>query len=344
MKWFLRVLFTLLLVGGWLGLVYLFMTFYLESPKRSGVTQLVIPPNSTLSEIGALLEKNNLIRKDWPFRYYAWSKGKTNLKPGFYEISPNENLDRIMDRIYGGKQDTVKVTIPEGSHIGEIADILEKAGLDKEAFLKEVNERTPSYEFEKEIPDDPNRKYRLEGYLFPSTYEFKKGETAEKIVKAMLDQFAQQMNDLKVREKLKERDMTVHEWVTFASVIEKEGQARSELPQIAGVIYNRLHTDMKLQVDATVVYLYAMRGEKKKRLYFKDLDIQSPYNTYQNKGLPPSPISCPSTPSLEAVVNPVQHDYLFYVTKKDGTGEHYFAETLQQHNQYIKLSEENKKK
>lgn len=343
MNWSLRILFTFLLIGGWLGLGYLFVTFYLESPKRSEVTELVIPPNSTLSEIGVQLKKENLIRDNWPFRYYAWYKNMTNLKPGFYEIPPNENLDKIMERLQGGKQDTVKVTIPEGKTVIEIADIIEKAGFDKQAFLKEVNERTPSYEFEKEIPVNSARKYRLEGYLFPNTYEFKKGETADKIVKAMLDQFANRMDEMKVRDKLKQRDMTVDEWVTFASVIEREGQVRSELPQIAGVIYNRLQKDMRLEVDATVVYAYLLKGEKKTRLYFKDLEIDSPYNTYKVKGLPPAPISCPGEASLQAVVNPNQHDFIYYVTKKDGTGEHYFGKTMQEHQQNIKRSEQNKK-
>lgn len=344
MKWLLRLLFTFLIIGGWLTLGYMFIRFYLESPQRSEVKEIEIPPNSTLSEIGSILKKHQLIRENWPFRYYAWYKKMTNLKPGFYEIHPNDNLDKIIVRLYEGKQDTVKVTIPEGKTVIEIAEILEKAGFDKEEFLKEVNERTPTYEFEKEIPANPNRKYRLEGYLFPSTYEFKKGETSEKIVKAMLDQFAERMTSMKIREKLKQRDMTVDEWVTFASVIEKEGQVKSEFPQISGVIHNRLDKGMKLEVDATVIYAYQMQGETKKRLYFNDLKINSPFNTYQNKGLPPAPISCPSELALQSVINPAQHDYLFYVTKKDGTGAHYFGRTMDEHQQNINRSEQNAKK
>ena len=344
MRSLLRLLFTFIVIGGWLTLGYLFLSFYLESPVRNEVKQIEIPPNSTLSEIGSILEKNQLIRADWPFRYYAWYKNMTNLKPGFYEIPPNENLDAIMLRLREGKQDTVKVTIPEGKTVPEIAEILAKAGFDKEAFLKEVNERTPTYEFEKEIPDNPKRKYRLEGYLFPSTYEFKKGERPEKIVKAMLDQFAERMNKMRIREKLKERDMTVDEWVTFASIVEKEGQVKEEFPQISGVIHNRLDKGMKLEVDATVIYAYLLQGEKKKRLFFKDLKINSPYNTYQNKGLPPAPISCPSELALQSVINPAQHDYLYYVTKKDGTGGHYFSKTISEHEQNIKRSEQNAKK
>lgn len=344
MKWLLRLLFTFLLIGGWLTLGYLFVRFCLESPQRSEAKEVEIPPNSTLSEIGSILEKHQLIREDWPFRYYAWLKGKTNLKPGYYEIPPNENLDRIMDRFYEGKQNTVKVTIPEGKNVVEIAEILEKAGFNKEEFLKEVNERTPSYEFEKEIPKNQHRKYRLEGYLFPTTYEFRKGETAEEIVKAMLDQFAERMTRMQIRQKLKERDLTVDEWVTFASVVEKEGQLKEEFPQISGVIHNRLEKGMKLEVDATVVYAHMMRGEKKKRLYFNDLKINSPYNTYQHKGLPPAPISCPGELALLSVINPNQHDYLFYVTKKDGTGGHYFGRTLDEHQQNIQRSEQNAKK
>ena len=344
MNWLLRLLLTVLIAGGWLTLGYLFISFYLESPVRNEVKQIEIPPNTTLSEIGAILKKNQLIRGDWLFRYYAWYKNMTNLKPGFYEISPNENLDAIMKRLHEGKQNTIKVTIPEGKTVPEIAEILGKAGFDKEAFLKEVNERAPSYEFEKEIPKNPSRKYRLEGYLFPSTYEFKKGEKPEKIVKAMLDQFAERMTKMRIREKLKERDMTVDQWVTFASIVEKESQLKEEFPQIAGVIHNRLDKGMKLEVDATVIYAFQLKGEKKKRLYFNDLKINSPFNTYQNKGLPPAPIACPSELALQSVINPAQHDYLYYVTKKDGTGGHYFSNTLAEHQQNIKRSEQNAKK
>src|SRR5690606_11132010 len=116
---------------------------------------------------------------------------------------------------------------------------------------------------------------------------------------------------------LKERDMTVDEGVTFASVVEKEGQLKEEFAQISGVIHNRLEKGMKLEVDATVVYAHMMRGEQKKRLYYNDLKIDSPYNTYQHKGLPPAPISCPCQLALVSVINPNQHDYLFYVPTKD---------------------------
>jgi len=160
----------------------------------------------------------------------------------------------------------------------------------------------------------------------------------------MLDQFAERMNKMRIREKLKERDMTVDEWVTFASIVEKEGQVKEEFPQISGVIHNRLDKGMKLEVDATVIYAYLLQGEKKKRLFFKDLKINSPYNTYQNKGLPPAPISCPSELALQSVINPAQHDYLYYVTKKDGTGGHYFSKTISEHEQNIKRSEQNAKK
>jgi UPF0755 protein len=166
----------------------------------------------------------------------------------------------------------------------------------------------------------------------------------DKIVKAMLDQFAQRMTDMEVREKLKERDLTVNDWVTFASVIEREGQVRSELPQIAGVIYNRLDKNMRLEVDATVVYAFKLKGQEKSRLLYRDLELDSPYNTYRNKGLPPAPISCPGEASLEAVVDPDQHEFLYYVTKKDGTGEHYFGKTMAEHQANIRRSNQNAKK
>lgn len=344
MKWFLRILLTLVLLAGWGAVGYYFVDWTLQSPKRDKPIVIEIEPDSSLKQIGSILKSKQLINLDWFFRYYAAYRGKINLLAGVYEIKPNDDLDRILDKIAIGKQDLVKVTIPEGKTVEDIADILATKGLNKEDFLKAVNRKRSPYKFEDEIKKVPGRKYKLEGYLFPSTYEFRRNASGEDIVKAMLEEFAKHMNQLDARNKLHGTDYTVDQWVTIASLIEREGRVRSELPTISGVIYNRLRIKMKLEVDAAVVYAWSLEGVQKKRLFYKDLELKSPYNTYKIPGLPPGPICNPSMEALEAALKPAKHQYLFYVTKKDGTNTHYFSRTLAEQTKNIERSKKNTKK
>lgn len=344
MKWFLRILLTILLFVGWGVVGYFFADWTLTSPTREKPVEIKIEPDSSLKEIGSLLKSKQLIQEDWFFRYYAYYRDKRNLFAGEYEIKPNENLDQILNKIAGGEQDMVKVTIPEGKTVEEIGDILAKKGYSKEGFLKAANRSETTYQFESEIKQSPDRKYKLEGYLFPSTYKFRKSATGDQIVSTMVRTFKDHMTELDARNKLTGTGYTVDQWITIASLIEREGMVRSELPTISGVIYNRLDQHMKLQVDAAVVYAWSLHGKQKKRLFFKDLELDSAYNTYKNKGLPPGPICNPSADALKAALNPEKHEYIYYVTKKDGTNTHYFSKTLNEQNHNIALSNQNAKK
>ncbi|WP_051271324.1 endolytic transglycosylase MltG [Shimazuella kribbensis] len=342
MKWFLRILMTLVLLAGWIGLAYYFIDWTLESPSRSKAVQIDIEPDSSLKQIGSILKSKNLIREDWFFRYYAAYLQKTKLLAGSYEIKPNENLIGILNKIAIGKQDLIKVTIPEGKTVNEIADILAKKGFSKTEFLQAVNRPNNKdlWNFEQEIQKAPTRKYKLEGYLFPSTYQFQKGDTGEAIVNEMVDQFASRMKKLDARNKLSNTKFNIDQWITIASLIEREGQVRSELPIISGVIHNRLRINMILQVDASIIYAYSLNGVVKKRLKSNDKKLNSPYNTYQIKGLPPGPISNPGIEALEAALKPSAHSYLFYVTKQDGTNTHFFSKTYKE--QLVKIEQSNK--
>jgi UPF0755 protein len=333
---------TLFLLAGWTTLVYYFVDWTLESPTRSKAVQIDIEPDSSLKQIGSILKSKNLIREDWFFRYYAAYLQRTNLLAGSYEIKPNENLNGILNKIAIGKQDLIKVTIPEGKTVNEIAEILAKKGFSKSEFLQAVNRANNKdlWNFEQEIQKVPTRKYKLEGYLFPSTYEFHKGESGDVIVSTMVRQFAKHMEELNARNKLDKTNFSIDQWVTIASLIEREGQVRSELPIISGVIHNRLKIKMKLQVDASIIYAYGLNGVVKKRLKSADTKLNSPYNTYLIKGLPPGPISNPGVEALEAALNPSQHSYYFYVTKQDGTNTHFFSKTYEE--QLIKIAQSNK--
>jgi UPF0755 protein len=355
MKWFLRFFFTLVIIAGWVALGYFYVTFTLGAPKRDKPVQIEIPPHTSIQEIGQILKENKLIRESYFFRYYAIYKKKTNLKAGVYEIEPDEDLLHMLVKFTNGDQNVIQVTIPPGFDAKQVADRLTHHGFDGEGFLKLLNNHSPKYEFEKQIPENPKRHYKLEGYLYPNTYSFRKDAKPDQILEAMLQEFEKKVEKLHAYDKLKTNtyikgsQLTIDQWVTVASLIQREGQVKSELPLIASVIYNRLNdpTNNKLQIDATIVYIYNMnKGERisKPKAIASQLKTPDPYNTYLNPGLPPGPISSPTDDALQAALNPAKTKYEFYVTRSDGSNMHYFAETYSEHERNIALSRKNEAK
>lgn len=333
MKWLLRIFFTLILIPGVSILGYYTVDYLLSAPPQKEAVQLEIPEKTSVQGIGRLLQENGLIRESRLFVPYVWLKGETkNFRPGVYELQPGEGIHQIVSTLTDRRH---AITIPEGFTVEKVANRMEAKGIDREGFLKAVDHADYDYSFVKEIPNNKGRTHRLEGYLFPSTYSFSEGTHPEITVDVMLRQFEKRLLAEGVKEKLQERGLTVDEWVTIASMVQQEGQVEEELPRIAGVIYNRLDKGMKLQLDATVQYALP---ETKERLYYKDLKVDSPYNTYLYEGLPPGPIANPGDPALQAALEPEEHNYLFYVTRKDGTGLHYFAETEEEHNKNVEKS------
>jgi UPF0755 protein len=349
MTWFWRIFFTFVLLAGWGVLGYFYVDFTLGSPKRTKPVEVEIPSESTLQEIGEILEQKRLLRESTFFRYYAKWKNQTNLRAGTFEILPNETLDQILVKIAEGKENKVKIVVPPGWTVYEIADRLEAKGFDKKAFLEALNNKKPRYAFEHKIAKSPDRKYKLEGYLYPDTYYFKPSEKPEEIINTMLGQFNAHYEKLNLEQKLQNnprlKNMTLDKVVTVASLIQREGQDKQELPRIAGVIYNRLDIRMPLQVDASIVFMYREQGKKVTRVYQKMYKgVNHPYNTYINYGLPPGPISNTTVEALAAAVNPEKHKFLYYVTREDGTKRHFFATNFQQHQQYNAISKRNREK
>lgn len=299
-----------------------------------------ITPGASSYQIGYMLKDKGLIKNPLFFRVYAKMSGHAaSIKAGSYLVEQGRSIPEILDMISNGKvrADVQRFTIPEGFTIEQIADTLEKNGIaNKQRFLQEADNGDFEYDFVKEIPKKDGMKHRLEGYLFPETYEVKKGASEREIIDVMLKQFSLVMTP-EFREQLKAQGLSSHEAVTLASLVEREAQVPKERPTIAGVMYNRLRLNppMPLQIDATIQYVVGQKPE----LLLKDLEVESPYNTYKHLGMPPGPIASPGLDSLKAVAQPEKHEYLYYVTKKDGSGEHYFAKTLDEHNQNIARSE-----
>ncbi|SFJ01546.1 endolytic transglycosylase MltG [Thermoflavimicrobium dichotomicum] len=345
-----RVIYSILLVIAWVALGYLYVDYSLDSPRRSDTIYLKIEPKSSVQEIAQLLKKHKLINQDWFFRLYVRLTGKTKLQAGIYKIEPNENLDDMLRKFAEGKQEGIKVTIKEGANVLEISSELTRKGFDGNGFLKALKNRQPKYDFEKQIPNNPQRYYRLEGYLFPSTYYFKKGEDPNVILDEILAQSDKMIkkyeSQMKGKSLIKNKSMTIDDVLIIASIIQNEGRVESEFKRIAGVVYNRLNAPQlfpKIGFDACSVFANMMEGGKYTRVTDMNKRLLSPYNTYLNKGLPPGPIGNPGEHAVEAAINPEKNDYYYYTARYDGSNMHYFSKTLAEHNKYIEISKKNAK-
>lgn len=299
----------------------------LYNPKNVNIE---IPSGSSTTKITNILKENGLIKSKLVFRYKVKTeKLDGKLKAGKYVFNTGMNLEEILSKLSSGGKDenVIKVTIPEGFELKQIAYRLDEIGLvDEKRFLelsKDIDKFSDKYTFLKEIPEG----YSLEGYLFPDTYEMNINASEEEVIETMLSKF-EQFYESNLKKKVEESSLNLNEIITLASIVEREARVDKERSIIAGVIYNRLRIDMPLQVDATVQYAL---GERKEKLLYKDLKIESPYNTYLYKGLPPAPIASPGAESLIATVNPSDVDYLYYVLKNDGSGEHIFTKTYEEH-------------
>ena len=233
-------------------------------------------------------------------------------------------LWHIVAEFEKGQVTLVSWTVPEGLTTAAIAQLWETAGFGTAAAFREAAESSSLLK-EYGLADKT-----VEGYLFPNTYKFAKGTAAEKAVKMMLDEFQQRWTKTFDAE-ARNLELTRHEIVTLASVIEKEAGSKSECPRIASVFHNRLTRKWRLQADPTV--LYAL-GNPKRLLTRADLRIDSPYNTYKHKGLPPGPIANPGIDAIIAALRPEKTDYLYFVAI--GEGKHHFSKTLAEHNKMIR--------
>lgn len=306
---------------------------------------ITIDKGTGTSQIANNLEENGIIRNSFLFKVYLKLNNEgSGFKAGTYAFIPGQSYKEIVASLNNGdvqQEETLKFTIPEGYTLKQMAEKLDTEGATgMELFMDVVNqpELFSDIPIVAEIQDNDDYLFKLEGYLFPETYELAKGSTSEDIVRRMLTEMQEKLDSIPDFEaKLKASGLTVHELLTVASLIEREVVVPEERPLVASVIYNRLEQNMRLQIDATVQYLL---GKQKERLLYKDLEVESPYNTYRNAGLPPGPIAAPSLSSIEAALSPETSDYLFYVTKKDGSSEHLFAKTYEEHLKNIEKSKE----
>ena len=275
--------------------------------------------DSFYSIINNLKEEDKLKGVSFIKLYVKLLNKNIEVKSGEYLIQKDSSVNDIIETLSkGAALNLVDITIPEGYTIDDIASILEDEGVcSREDFILAVNE----YELPSYVKVNSEKRYNLEGYLFPDTYEVKIGETPKEIISKMLLRFEEVFNNVEKELNIEVNNDDIEKIITMASIIEKEARINSERGLISSVIYNRLNSDMMLQIDATVIYAL---GEHVDKVYYKHLEVDSPYNTYKNYGLPVGPISNPGVESIKAALNPEKTNYLFYVLKDDDS--HYFTE------------------
>ncbi|MDR5708319.1 MAG: endolytic transglycosylase MltG [Armatimonadota bacterium] len=297
-------------------------------PVGVGPAQRVeIPVGMSAGEIAQILKQRGLIRSVVVFSLYSRVLGfHHRLRAGEYEVSPSESVEQILRRMWAGDVVRHRLTLPEGITAQEVARRIERAGLGRAGrFLALVQQPARFW-----IPQmQGNRAGSLEGYLFPDTYLLPRGLPEEEIVRILVARFEEATRALLSRPL--PLGLSPHEVVTVASLVEREARVPRERARIAGVIYNRLRAGMPLQIDASV--LYAL-GIHRPVVRARDLEVDSPYNTYRAKGLPPGPIASPGLAALRAAVEPEQHGYYYYVAQGDGT--HLFSRTFEEHLQAIR--------
>lgn len=328
---------SIILITGIGGYFYVSSALKPVDPDDKAEKKVTIPIGSSLSTIATVLEEEGVIKNARVFKYYLKFRNESGFQAGEYNLSPSMTLQEITDSIKTGKlmkEVALKITIPEGKQLQQIADIIaEKTNQDGDKLFKQLNDKKFIEKMQDKFPniltDDifkKDIKYPLEGYLYPATYDFEeKQPTLETIVSAMLTQTEKIVQ--KYEQQLTEQEMSVHKLLTFASLIEEEATEQVDRDTIASVFYNRLDEDMPLQTDPTVLYAH---GEHKNRVLYKDLEIDSPYNTYKYRGLTPGPIANAGETSILAVLEPEDTDYLYFLATPEG--QVLFSKTLDEHN------------
>lgn len=313
-------------------------------PKNKDIVQVEIPLGTSNKQIGNILEKSKVIKSGLVFNYYVKANNITDFKGGYYQISPDMELEQITNLLQNGGTDEpvaladARITVPEGSSLYQIAEIMEKnTSIKKEEFIKVASDDKFFDQLYKAYPDllgsvkdAKDVRYRLEGYLFPASYNYYKEKSLEEFITQMVKRTADVMAERK--SDLKESKLSVQEVLTLASLVEKEGVELEDRQNIAQVFINRIEQEMPLQSDISI--LYAM-DEHKVHLSNKDTQVDSPYNLYVNKGFGPGPFNNPSEQAIDAVLHPKENDYVYFLADVT-THKVYFAKTYEEH---LKLKE-----
>jgi UPF0755 protein len=322
----LRKIILTVLLAGILGLLTVFGFVKVNQPVgTSHSVQIVnIPPGTAFTHVSRLLHQKGLLGPEWFFQVLGRvQRVDRKIIPGEYELHAGMRPTELLAKLVKGEVYQHSVTIPEGYNVVQIADILDQKGLaDKHDILRLSLDRTF-------IASLNIKASTLEGYLFPDTYRFARYNPPEFIVRTFVSRFHEIVTP-ELQAQAKSMGMTLQEVLTLASVIEKETGLATERSLVSGVFHNRLRRNIPLQSDPTVIYaLEYFDGNIRKA----DLSVNSPYNTYKVRGLPPGPIANPGLASIQAALYPTPSDFVYFVSRNDGS--HKFSATLDEHNKAV---------
>lgn len=289
-----------------------------------------IPKGYGFSQINGLLARNGIIKNPRVFYHYAkWTDSLNQIQAGFYKFPSQVSLKEVLETLKDGSKHFLKVTLPEGKNLYEVAHILEKEEVITSAaqFIK--------YSLQKPDPSLglPADALTVEGYLYPETYYFSPKSSTEEVIYTMILTFNEKTKSLPRIA----NGLNWHQLITLASIVEKETGAAFERPQIAGVFFNRLNKRMRLQSDPTTIYGIYERFDGNLRK--KDLLEETAYNTYKIKSLPPGPIANPGLEAIKAVITPQRHKFLYFVSRNNGT--HIFSESYKKHQEAVDYFQKN---
>jgi len=339
MSAFTKIMFGVVIVGisVFLAMSILFVTQEIFGIRKNDRLVVVdIPEKSGVSDIAEILNDSGVIRSDFIFKaYYKLSKIEGNLNYGFYNLNSNMSYDTIIQELqkYSSTKEEIKVIIPEGFNILEISKRLEESGVcSAKEFIEALQTQNFGLDFEKEVINNPLVYYKLEGYVFPETYNFYKNDNPFNVAKKMVNEFENRVNK-SLKTKIEAKGYTVNQALTIASIIQKEAGKTNEMKKVASVYINRLNnTDefARLQACPTRDYATAIKGE----MDVINQDLINAYNTYEGSGLPPGPICNPGLQAIEALLEPEETDYYYFCTNLK-TGEFYYAKTLKEHNKNV---------
>ncbi len=317
------VVFPVLLIGPVGAFVFYGFFFSPLTPKHP--VSLSIQPGTSLSHVAVKLQDQGVVRSALAVKLLArWNHQAGQIQAGNYRFNAEATPEEVLNRLAAGDVEKVRLTIPEGFTLRQIVDRIAEKGFGQRDKLLQL---AYAKKFINSLKIDAAS---LEGYLFPETYLFAPGSGEKALLQMMVAQFRRHL-DPQLQKKAQALGLTLHQWVTLASIIEKETADVAEMPLISSVFHNRLKRKIPLQTDPTVIYgIKDFDGN----LTRKHLETPSPYNTYLNRGLPPGPIASPGLAALKAAVNPAQTEYLYFVATGDGG--HRFSKTLKEHNAAVK--------